>query len=453
MTGLPPAKAAVTPPSISRNHSQRGIDGRTPRGIRASRATASTCVYRSRGAAFLRVATAITGDAAAAHDSVQEGFALAIRHRGRYRGDGPLEAWVWRLVVNAARSQHRRRAPVPTADTGDHPGPAPADVTELRALVAKLPERQRLAVFLRYYADLDYAAIGTASAFERERSARRSRRASGRRGAWPRRWTVSESIPARGAPGEAGARDRDGSEAWATSSGGPRRAVVEADATPGARAGAGRRRARGGNRSGGRARARHALLLRRGTHGAPRHPAGVRASILEPDTIEGVREITWLDPRAIRRVAHFSTPRGTSDVYVAPLTRPGSLCTLTVEGRTTVVDQWCNYPPAGRWYGVIAIAQIEPGVWTVAGRTPAGAPIGSVRVRFEDGTETAAAHGPGWFVFLVDPARLRSGHRPVGVDITRTDGTRLRRFDFFPGCIRQLPENVHGVITSCDGEP
>lgn len=46
--------------------------------------------------------------------------------------------------------------------SGERPGPAPAEVTELRALVAKLPERQRLAVFLRYYADLDYAAIGTA---------------------------------------------------------------------------------------------------------------------------------------------------------------------------------------------------------------------------------------------------------------------------------------------------
>jgi hypothetical protein len=169
--------------------------------------------------------------------------------------------------------------------------------------------------------------------------------------------------------------------------------------------------------------------------------------------VGGVREITWLDPGAIRRVARFSTPAGTFDFYVAPLTRPGSLCTLTVEGRTTVVDQWCNYPPAGRRYGVIAIAQIEPGVWTVAGRTPAGAPIGSVRVRFEDGTETAAARGPGWFVFLVHPARLRPGHRPVGVDITRTDGTRLRRYDFFPGCIRQLPEDVHGVSTTCDGQP
>ena len=70
----------------------------------------------------------------------------------------------------------------------------------------------------------------------------------------------------------------------------------------------------------------------------------------------------------------------------------------------------------------------SPACGRLTGGRPAGAPIGSVTVRFEDGTETAAAHGPGWFVFLVDPARLRPGHRPVGVDITRTDGAGLRRF-------------------------
>jgi hypothetical protein len=175
--------------------------------------------------------------------------------------------------------------------------------------------------------------------------------------------------------------------------------------------------------------------------------------ILSQSTIEGVREITWLDPRAIRRVAHFSTSRGTYDFYIAPLTRPGSLCTLTVEGHTTVVDQWCNYPPAGRRYGMLALAQTEPGVWTIAGRTPADAPIGSVTIRFEDGTRASAAHGSGWFAFLVDPARLRPGHRPVGVDITGTDGTRLRRLDFFPNCIRPLPEDTHGVSTSCLADP
>jgi RNA polymerase sigma factor (sigma-70 family) len=33
---------------------------------------------------------------------------------------------------------------------------------ELRVAVARLPERQRTTVFLRYYADLDYTAIGRA---------------------------------------------------------------------------------------------------------------------------------------------------------------------------------------------------------------------------------------------------------------------------------------------------
>src|SRR5260221_2052400 len=36
-----------------------------------------------------------------------------------------------------------------------------AEHGSIRTWVAALPERQRLAVFLRYYADLDYRAIGT----------------------------------------------------------------------------------------------------------------------------------------------------------------------------------------------------------------------------------------------------------------------------------------------------
>jgi RNA polymerase sigma factor (sigma-70 family) len=36
------------------------------------------------------------------------------------------------------------------------------DVTWLRAVVAALPERQRLVLFLRYYADLEYESIAAA---------------------------------------------------------------------------------------------------------------------------------------------------------------------------------------------------------------------------------------------------------------------------------------------------
>ena len=38
---------------------------------------------------------------------------------------------------------------------------------ELRAAVAMLPERQRLAVFLRHYADLDYGQIAEVLGVER----------------------------------------------------------------------------------------------------------------------------------------------------------------------------------------------------------------------------------------------------------------------------------------------
>jgi len=42
----------------------------------------------------------------------------------------------------------------------------PGEESEVRAWVVSLPERQRLAVFLRYYADLDYRAIASVLGIE-----------------------------------------------------------------------------------------------------------------------------------------------------------------------------------------------------------------------------------------------------------------------------------------------
>jgi RNA polymerase sigma-70 factor, ECF subfamily len=119
-------------------------------------------IYRLRYRRFLRVATAILGDEASAHDAVQEGFAQALREQGSFRGDGPLEAWVWRMVVNAALASRRRRVArreAPEAAEAPSANGHASDESEVRAWVASLPERQRLAVYLRYYADLDYAGI------------------------------------------------------------------------------------------------------------------------------------------------------------------------------------------------------------------------------------------------------------------------------------------------------
>jgi DNA-directed RNA polymerase specialized sigma24 family protein len=114
-------------------------------------------LYRERLADFTRVATAIAGDEEGGRDAVQEAFAKALRKRRRFRGDGSLEAWVWRIVVNAARDAGRRRRRKPA-----EPSPVDARADDLGLPLELLTERQREVLFLHYYADLDYTTIGDA---------------------------------------------------------------------------------------------------------------------------------------------------------------------------------------------------------------------------------------------------------------------------------------------------
>lgn len=125
-------------------------------------------LYKTRVSAFVRFATAMLHDAELARDVVQDAFAKALRQRGRFREEGSIEAWMWSTVVNTARNASRARGvrarvkpfyedpfTSPFADELD------GDRRLVRELVAALPERQRLCVFLRYFADLDYATIAT----------------------------------------------------------------------------------------------------------------------------------------------------------------------------------------------------------------------------------------------------------------------------------------------------
>nr|MBA2641831.1 sigma-70 family RNA polymerase sigma factor [Actinomycetota bacterium] len=120
-------------------------------------------LYRRAYARFLRLALGIVGSRELAADVVQEAFARALRGRHSFRGQGSLEAWVWRTVMNVALTQSKRAAAgeaqslvveveAPTTDSA-------ADWPELRAAIALLPERQRQALFLRHYAELSYEEI------------------------------------------------------------------------------------------------------------------------------------------------------------------------------------------------------------------------------------------------------------------------------------------------------
>lgn len=125
-------------------------------------------LYRERFGHFARVAAAITLDRELAIDAVQDAFADVVRSRRRYRGEGPLEAWVWRAVVNAAGKTRTQalRARALAGDDERRNGHEPASPSELTALIRELPERQRLALYLRHYADLDYRSIAAALEIE-----------------------------------------------------------------------------------------------------------------------------------------------------------------------------------------------------------------------------------------------------------------------------------------------
>jgi RNA polymerase sigma factor (sigma-70 family) len=132
--------------------------GRRSRGAELAEIEA---VYRLRLGELRRVAAAITGDRESACDVVQDAFVTAVRERSSFRADGPLDAWLWRIVVNHARSARRTAAahadmPETLASSNGH---APNGSAAVRAALAALPERQRLILFLRYYADLDYGTI------------------------------------------------------------------------------------------------------------------------------------------------------------------------------------------------------------------------------------------------------------------------------------------------------
>lgn len=129
--------------------------------------TAIEHAYRDGYQRYLSLALGMLGDVDRARDAVQEAFAHALRSRGDLQHAESLHAWLWRIVVNVCRVE--KRHPLTGLDerheleANGHPG----DWSEVRAVIAALPERQRLVLFLRHYADLDYETIAQVTGIER----------------------------------------------------------------------------------------------------------------------------------------------------------------------------------------------------------------------------------------------------------------------------------------------
>ena len=116
-------------------------------------------LYRSRHGAFQVMLASVTGNVESARDVVQEAFARALQYQHGFSGEGSLEGWVWRIAFRVAIDSHGSH------ELAVDEVPEVAFVDESRdpvlaAAVRELPPQRRMAVFLRYFADLSYAEIG-----------------------------------------------------------------------------------------------------------------------------------------------------------------------------------------------------------------------------------------------------------------------------------------------------
>jgi RNA polymerase sigma-70 factor (ECF subfamily) len=116
-------------------------------------------VYGRRHRVFCNAIACVTGSYEAADDVVQEAFARALARREQFRGDGPIEAWIWRIAIRTALEQRSTPRAASLAEAIDPRLVEPDRDPELAAALHKLPPRRRLLVFLRYVADLSYAEI------------------------------------------------------------------------------------------------------------------------------------------------------------------------------------------------------------------------------------------------------------------------------------------------------
>lgn len=108
---------------------------------------------------------AVAFDAEAAADAVQEAFIAADRRWRTVSGYDDPAGWVRRVAVNRLRNgrrNRRRRTEILQTVRPVAPDDLTADLVDLRAAVAALPEKMRLAVCLHHLAGLPVDEVADA---------------------------------------------------------------------------------------------------------------------------------------------------------------------------------------------------------------------------------------------------------------------------------------------------
>ncbi|HLJ99725.1 MAG TPA: sigma factor-like helix-turn-helix DNA-binding protein [Streptosporangiaceae bacterium] len=152
-------------------------------GIRAARSADVVCtadrtltrLYAEHFRSLVRLAALLVQDAGLAEEITEAAYAAAYREWQRCGDTGTGVAFLRRAIVNRARSAWRYRAGGEGSTAGRAHGQSPAGQDAAagfgRAPVAaglrSLPEHQREAVVLRYYADLSEAQAAAAMSLSR----------------------------------------------------------------------------------------------------------------------------------------------------------------------------------------------------------------------------------------------------------------------------------------------
>ena len=116
-------------------------------------------LYRNTYHRILGTLIALLRDRATAEDCAQETFERAYRSWRTWRPDAPVEAWLHRIAINVAISDHRHQR---LRDAGEmirrlgRPAPGPdasalAERSDLIRAIKKLPTKQAAALVLRHY--------------------------------------------------------------------------------------------------------------------------------------------------------------------------------------------------------------------------------------------------------------------------------------------------------------
>jgi RNA polymerase sigma-70 factor (sigma-E family) len=141
--------------------------------INPAPAEAVTALYQAHALGLIRLAVVMLGDRAAAEDVVQEAFCGLYRRWHGLSDPGKALSYVRSSVINGCRSVLRRRRRQASL-AGDPPG----ESAEARALageehrqvltaIRSLPARQREALVLRFYLDLDEEEIAASMRISR----------------------------------------------------------------------------------------------------------------------------------------------------------------------------------------------------------------------------------------------------------------------------------------------